>query len=153
MNNKISRFLLSLIALALAPMVQASMHVHAEGEFQGHYYRVIIDPGVNYEDAADAWNAANRSSVYSRFEFELDEGFDPSVVERLELRMKYDDGYAAYLNGQLVQSTNTPSPTVWNSRATRKRLNLLNTITNVVETTDLSGKQRLALNFYVVYKH
>jgi len=69
MNNKISRFLLSLIALALAPMVQASMHIHAEGEFQGHYYRVIIDPGSNYGSAQEAWNAANTAAQESEFEY------------------------------------------------------------------------------------
>ena len=52
--------------------------------------------------------------------------------------MKFDDGYAVYLNGQLVHSTNAPSPAIWNSRATGRRLNLLNTLPTVVETTDLS---------------
>ncbi len=101
------------------------------------------DNGNDYHDligtdVTDAWNAAGRTSVYSRFEFDLDAGFDASTVERLELRMKYDDGYVIYLNGQHVGGTNAPSPAVWNSQATGKRLNLLNTLATVVETTDLS---------------
>ena len=106
------------------------------------------DNGSDYEDliltdVTDAWNAANRTSVYSRFEFDLDANFDASVIERLELNMKFDDGYVVYLNGQLVGDTNAPSPAVWNSRATGKRLNFLNTIPSVVETTDLSDSVEL----------
>lgn len=102
-----------------------------------------IGYGAVYErlistDIGGAWNDNDRTSVYSRFEFDLDPDFDASAMDRLELKMKFDDGYAVYLNGQLVHSTNAPSPVVWNSRATGKRLNLLNTLPNVVERTDLS---------------
>jgi hypothetical protein len=39
--------------------------------------------------------AAN-NSVYLRIEFDV---ADPAAFEHLELRMKYDDGFAAFLNG------------------------------------------------------
>ena len=81
-------------------------------------------------DVLDAWNA-NPTSVYSRFEFTLDAEFDPEVVDGLELRMKYDDGYVVYLNGQLVHANNAPSPAVWNSTATGKRFDLLNTVPSI----------------------
>ncbi len=114
----------------------------------GQDYRFLIGT-----DVLAAWNS-NPTSVYTRFEFELDANFDADVVEGLELRMKYDDGYVVYLNGQLIHSQNSPTPAVWNSRATGKRLDLLNTVPAVVETTDLSesldllipGKNVLAIH-------
>src|SRR5207247_4266116 len=42
---------------------------------------------------------------------------DPSVIQFLTLRMKYDDGFVAYLNGQLVASANAPLLPTWNSSA------------------------------------
>ena len=100
-------------------------------------YGAAYDRLIN-TDIGAAWNANGSTSLYSRFEFDLDADFDAAAMERLELKMKFDDGYAVYLNGQLVHSTNAPSPAVWDSRATNKRLNLLNTLPNVVERTDLS---------------
>ncbi|HTL54637.1 MAG TPA: lamin tail domain-containing protein [Candidatus Limnocylindrales bacterium] len=55
------------------------------------------------------------SSAYIRVAF--DPG-DPTAVQSLTLRMKYDDGFFAYLNGQLVASRNAPATAQWNSIAT-----------------------------------
>jgi hypothetical protein len=59
------------------------------------------------------------TGLYLRFAFDLDE---PSAVTALTLRMRYDDGFVAYLNGQPepVASANAPAPgnLSWNSRAT-----------------------------------
>jgi hypothetical protein len=38
-------------------------------------------------------------------------------LDALTLRMKYDDGFVAYLNGTPVASANVPVPTLWNSPA------------------------------------
>jgi len=43
---------------------------------------------------------------------------DHTGVTALTLRMKYDDGFVAYLNGSLVESANAPASAVWNSAAT-----------------------------------
>ncbi len=60
--------------------------------------------------------------VYVRVEFEV---ADPSAVQGLNLRMRYDDGFVAYLNGQPepVAAANAPaSPTIsWQSSATATR--------------------------------
>ncbi len=39
-------------------------------------------------------------------------------VDRLTLRMKYDDGFAAYVNGARIASTNAPGSLEWSSAAT-----------------------------------
>jgi len=55
------------------------------------------------------------TSVYIRSEFEVS---DPSVFDLLTLRMKYDDGFVAYLNGTQVAAPNAPASPEWNSQAT-----------------------------------
>ena len=54
------------------------------------------------------------SSAYLRLPFTV---ADASAVNGLTLRMKFDDGFAAYLNGNLVASANAPGTLEWNSAA------------------------------------
>jgi hypothetical protein len=61
----------------------------------------------------DGFNENN--SVYVRIPFVLQ---DPSGLNTLRLNLRYDDGFAAYLNGQLVASDNAPTSLTWNSSAT-----------------------------------
>ena len=66
--------------------------------------------------ATDVESALNgRTSLYLRIPFEVD---DPASVETLTLRMKYDDGFVAYLNGIEVANANAPQVLGWNSTAT-----------------------------------
>jgi glucose/arabinose dehydrogenase len=55
------------------------------------------------------------TSVYLRMTFEVD---DASTIAELTLRMKYDDGFAAFLNGQPIASANAPNTLTWQSGAT-----------------------------------
>ena len=79
---------------------------------------VGYDRGSNYEpeislnlDATMDWVNA---SAYLRIRFDL---ADASAYDSLTLRMKYDDGFIAYLNGTRVASANPPDEPVWNSDA------------------------------------
>lgn len=56
------------------------------------------------------------ASVYIRIPFNVT---DPDIVKSLDLRMFYDDGFIAYINGKIVASSNSPSISAWNSSATR----------------------------------
>jgi hypothetical protein len=58
------------------------------------------------------------ASAFIRIPFTVS---DPSAIQFLTLRMKYDDGFAAYLNGQLVASANAPALPTWDSAATMPR--------------------------------
>ena len=58
---------------------------------------------------------SKNSSVYIRHTFHVD---DTAELEDLSLRVKYDDGFIAYLNGIEVARRNAPQPTMWNSAAT-----------------------------------
>ena len=61
---------------------------------------------------------AKSASIYLRQEFTL----DAPLPSRLTLRMKYDDGYVAYINGQEVASSNAPASPSWESLSTRGRV-------------------------------
>lgn len=60
----------------------------------------------------------NASSLYVRASFTLT---NPSAYQTLRLRVRYDDGFLAWLNGQPVASRNAPAVAAWNSAATADR--------------------------------
>lgn len=79
---------------------------------------VGYERGTGYEtligtDVGEQMRVNN--SVYVRVEFDVQ---NPSAIEILELRMKYDDGFIAFLNGAVVASANAPASPQWNSAAT-----------------------------------
>ncbi|MHC4284042.1 MAG: CotH kinase family protein [Planctomycetota bacterium] len=59
------------------------------------------------------------ASLWTRIEFDVVE--DPNLFNTLNLRMKYEDGFVAYLNGQEVASCNAPPSVEWNSTADSNR--------------------------------
>ncbi len=84
--------------------------------------------GTNVRAAMDGVN----TSAYIRIPFTV---ADAAKVERLFFRMKYDDGYIAYLNGTKVASANAPNPPSWNSAATADHPD---TVAVIFEEIDLS---------------
>ncbi|MCU0963000.1 MAG: lamin tail domain-containing protein, partial [Pirellulaceae bacterium] len=69
-------------------------------------------------DVKAAMQAANNASLYSRITFGV---ADPQSLQSLTLKMKYDDGYVAYLNGVEIARRNAPTSVAYNSRATAER--------------------------------
>jgi hypothetical protein len=72
--------------------------------------------GVGYDTAPDydaligtdveAAMRSHNASIYTRSSFNL---ADPASVDNLKLRVKYDDGFAAYLNGQRGATRTVPA--------------------------------------------
>ncbi|MDH4241834.1 MAG: lamin tail domain-containing protein, partial [Phycisphaerae bacterium] len=60
------------------------------------------------------------ASLWIRIEFDLGE-IDPAFFETLMLRMKYEDGFVAYLNGQYLTERNAPGSLPWNSTSLSDR--------------------------------
>ena len=58
------------------------------------------------------------ASLYARIPFTV---ADPAALTSLTLRMKYDDGYVAYLDGAEVARQNAAGPPQWDSQATASR--------------------------------
>ena len=77
------------------------------------------------------------TSAYVRVPFTVD---DPSRFDRLSLLMKYDDGFAAYLNGTLVASRNAPGALGYTSAALGPRAD---GIAVVPEEIDISAFRHL----------
>ena len=73
-------------------------------------YQSLISSALNFR--AQMYNKT--ASLYLRYAFDID---DPATIGRLRLRMKYDDGFVAYLNGRRVASANAPGATQWDSGA------------------------------------
>ena len=69
-----------------------------------------IGAGGNVESVMKDING----SIYLRFPFQV---VDPAGVQSMVLKMKIDDGFAAFLNGQLVAARNSPSPLTFDSLA------------------------------------
>jgi hypothetical protein len=57
-------------------------------------------------------------SFYARIPFNV---ADPSIYEQLRLRIKYDDAFVAYLNGQEIARRNFNGTPAWNSTAASPR--------------------------------
>jgi len=84
----------------------------ASGGGAGIYAPVIQ---TNVEAAMKGVNA----SAYVRLPFTI---ADLSLYNSLTLKMKYDDGFVAYLNGVEVARRNAPASVTWNSSATAEHL-------------------------------
>lgn len=82
---------------------------------------VGYDTGTGYQsliqmDVRETMNGKN-GSAYIRIPFEVtSETMDTSNF--MILRMRYDDGFVAYLNGERIASANAPEDLEWNSFAT-----------------------------------
>jgi fibronectin type 3 domain-containing protein len=72
------------------------------------------------------------SSAYLRIPFTVS---DPTAFSKLLLRVKYDDGFVAYLNGTEVARRNVPSTTVWNSTASTGRTDVAAMATEEIDIT------------------
>jgi hypothetical protein len=69
----------------------------------------------NYLDDYNTAVPSGTHALYIRVPFDVS---SLAEIEQLTLRMKYDDGFVAYLNGVEIASANAPFSTVWNSTAT-----------------------------------
>ena len=78
----------------------------------------------------------NSTSLYARIPFTVDAGTLASL-QTLTLKMKYDDGYVAWLNGTKVATRNAPDTPAYNSTATATRVSDLQATT--FETIDITA--------------
>ena len=74
----------------------------------------MIDADFDFD--AEMYNQIE--SLYLRFPFEIDDLEQVVSTGNLILRMKYDDGLVAYLNGYQVAGLNAPEKPDWDSKAT-----------------------------------
>ena len=70
--------------------------------------------------------AGQTSSAYLRTSFEYDGS--SQRFERLDLDLKFDDGFVAYLNGTEVARENAADPLSWSSTATQESEGVSDTV-------------------------
>ncbi|MGJ8695762.1 MAG: lamin tail domain-containing protein [Verrucomicrobiaceae bacterium] len=96
------------------------------GYEKGTGYEAVIATDVEAEMAAN-------SSIYVRIPFMVD---DPDAFEGLELRVQYDDGFFAVLNGSVLQSANQAPAITYDASAPGPHEADINSY----EIFDVSGK-------------
>ncbi len=104
----------SVISRALTGQEIATRYQRAlktSGQASGPTYENLVSTDLS------AGMAGRSAAVYLRLPFTVT---NAAPGDRLILRMKYDDGFAAFLNGNLVASANAPAELVWNSTATAR---------------------------------
>lgn len=82
------------------------------------------------------------ASAFIRIPFQVE---DPSEVVTMDLDLFYEDGFAAYLNGELIASSNIPLPLSFDSGATTQREIRIDDVMEVFPV-DFAGKLRQGQN-------
>lgn len=85
----------------------------ATGVGVGYDQQPDYDPWIDLDVEGAMSGVA--TGIYLRYEFWVD---DPAVVTGGVLSLRYDDGFAAWVNGVFVASDRAPDPLVWDSSAT-----------------------------------
>jgi len=88
------------------------------------------------------------SSVYLRLPFMLTNA-DP--IEQLTLRVRYDDGFAAFLDGVPVAGDNAPESLAWNSGAQNRRATALALCWRSFDLADAIGYLHQGTNVLAVH--
>ena len=100
-----------------------------------------LDPNGNFHsliqtDLSSTWIKGQRS-IYSRIKFEAG---PPEQIARLWLKLRYADGFVAYLNGVEIARKNTPHIPKWDSYASEISDPL---VSGDQKTYDLTSKSNL----------
>ena len=88
----------------------------------------------------------SNNSVYIRIEFNVS---DLAAFDGLELRMKNDDGFVAFLNGAVLASAYEPASLQWNSAATVSH-EANPAAFNIYDVTDKKGNLRVGRNVLAI---
>ncbi len=87
------------------------------------------------------------ASVYSRIRFVVENLAD---IDRVELRMFYDDGFIAYLNGQEIARVAAPDPATFGSTATGSRSDIAVLLPQVFELPEFLNQLKAGDNVLAI---
>jgi Concanavalin A-like lectin/glucanases superfamily/CotH kinase protein/Lamin Tail Domain/Immunoglobulin domain len=109
----------------------------SESEAAAHYLQ-SQSGGASYTglfgtDLETAMYGVN-SSAYIRIPFQIE---DAAAVDRMVLRLRYDDGFVAWINGQEIVSRNAPASLAWDSAAQDRHPDGAATVFEDFEVPDL----------------
>ena len=90
------------------------------------------------------------SCCYIRIPFTVS-GEDLATFNFMILKMRYDDGFAVYLNGQeIARSSNAPTPLLWNSQATAIHEDSEAVIQRLYDVSEFLGKLTAGENMLAI---
>jgi len=98
-------------------------------------------------DVGGAMKGVN-ASLWTRIEFEAG---DPATFDGLTLRMKYDDGFVAYLNGVEVARRYAPDTLEWNSTATAMQPDALAVVFEDIDVSDYLVSLQAGTNVLAIH--
>ncbi len=88
------------------------------------------------------------ATAYLRLPFNV---ANPLSYESLTLRMRYDDGFVAYLNGQEIARRNAPGATTWNSTAAADRPNAQSIVVEEINVTAFLAELEVGNNVLAIH--
>ena len=120
----------------------------SHGVFMNALQLAQLDLGGAIATDVEGAMADQNATAYLRLPFQVD---DPSAVQTLDLRVKYDDGFIAYLNGQEVASRHAPEAASWNAAATAEHPNAEALVFETFVVNDVSGLLRAGQNVLAIH--
>lgn len=114
---------------------------------QAHYRGRVTYAGSFGTDLRAALHG-HGSSAYVRIPFVLT---DADLVDRLKLRIRYDDGFLAYLNGTLVAARNAPALPAFDSVALTNRVTAAGLAAEDIALTDFAKLLREGTNVLAIH--
>ena len=100
-----------------------------------------------FDTDMEAAMAGVNSTAYVRIPFQVQGSALPSS---LALKMKYDDGFVAYINGTKVASRNAPTTPAWNSTATAEHLDSAAVVYEVIDISAYISSLHLGANMLAI---
>jgi hypothetical protein len=79
--------------------------------------QTLYDPYITWDVETQMYTTTKRDSCYMRISFPVDAN-DRDDIKIMTLKVRYDDGFIAYINGQKVAERNAPDPPLYSSSAT-----------------------------------
>ena len=111
-------------------------------------YEADPDSRFAFADLIRTAVPARTIGIYSRAEFELD---NASLVQKLTLTMRFEDGFVAYLNGVKVAEENAPTNPRWFSAATEARRDRLALDAVEFDISNFAGELRDGINVLAIH--
>jgi len=87
------------------------------------------------------------ASLWTRIRFDVK---NPELLDELTLQVKYNDAFAAYLNGQPIAGGNAPDSPQWNSTATDSRSVTESLVYEEFDVTPFLGALRAGTNVLAI---
>jgi hypothetical protein len=91
------------------------------------------------------------ASMFARLPFTIATPGDLADIQSLTLKMKYDDGYVAYLNGEEIAARGAPLSPTWNSTATGERNDAQAAMWENVNVSDFIDQLSVGANILAIH--